>query len=183
MINSLISALLIFFLSPLFIVVAVIIFFDDGFPVIFRQKRIGKNNIFFTLYKFRTMKKNISDIPTHLLDNKKNIYTKTGLFFRKYSIDELPQLFNIFKGEMNFIGPRPALHNQEDLIELRIKKNVSQLKPGITGWAQINGRDNLSIKKKVDLDFYYYKSKCFKLNLKIIFFTLLKVIKSEGVQK
>ena len=126
------------------------------------------------------MKKHTPDIPTHLVKDEKSLYNAIGPFLRKYSLDELPQLFNIIKGEMNFIGPRPALHNQEDLIQLRIKKEVHKIPPGVTGWAQVNGRDKLSIPKKVELDRYYLINQSIWLDIKILFMTLLKVFKTEG---
>ena len=127
------------------------------------------------------MKKNTPDIPTHLVKNGKSLYTAIGPFLRKYSIDELPQLINIVKGDMTFIGPRPALYNQDDLIELRTQAGVDRLIPGVTGWAQVNGRDELSIPDKVKMDEYYLKNKSLWLNIKILFKTVIKVFKSEGV--
>ena len=166
---------------PIFFIVAVLIFFQDGFPIIFKQERIGLNNKNFYIYKFRTMKNNMKDVPTHLLKNRENTYTQTGPFLRKYSLDELPQLFNVLKSELTFIGPRPALHNQNDLKSLRIEKGVDSLIPGITGWAQVNGRDKLSINEKVELDYYYLKNKSFWFDLKILWLTFLKVFKAEDI--
>ena len=154
---------------------------DDGFPIYFRQKRIGSNNTEFWVYKFRTMKNDIPDIPTHLFDENQNLYTLSGPLIRKFSIDELPQLINILKGEMVFIGPRPALYNQDDLAELRTKAGVHTLMPGVTGWAQVNGRDELSIPDKVKMDTYYLENKSLWLDIKILFLTVLKVFKTEGV--
>ena len=127
------------------------------------------------------MKKNTPDIPTHLVKNGKSLYTAIGPFLRKYSIDELPQLINIVKGDMTFIGPRPALYNQDDLIELRTQTGVHTLMPGVSGWAQVNGRDELSIPEKVKMDEYYLKNKSLLLNIKILFMTVFKVFKTEGV--
>ncbi|MBT7515716.1 MAG: sugar transferase, partial [Candidatus Marinimicrobia bacterium] len=149
----------------------------------FKQKRVGQNNAHFWIYKFRTMKKNTPDIPTHLVKNGKSLYTAIGPFLRKYSIDELPQLINIVKGDMTFIGPRPALYNQDDLIELRTQAGVDRLIPGVTGWAQVNGRDELSIPDKVKMDEYYLKNKSLWLDIKILFMTVFKVFKTEGVKK
>ena len=129
------------------------------------------------------MKKNTPDIPTHLVKNGKSLYTAIGPFLRKYSIDELPQLINIVKGDMTFIGPRPALYNQDDLIELRTQAGVDRLIPGVTGWAQVNGRDELSIPDKVKMDEYYLKNKSLWLDIKILFMTVFKVFKTEGVKK
>ena len=144
---------------------------------------MGQNNAHFWIYKFRTMKKNTPDIPTHLVKNGKSLYTAIGPFLRKYSIDELPQLINIVKGDMTFIGPRPALYNQDDLIELRTQAGVDRLIPGVTGWAQVNGRDELSIPDKVKMDEYYLKNKSLWLDIKILFMTVFKVFKTEGVKK
>ena len=162
-------------------ITALIIIIDDGFPALYKQKRIGVNNSRFRVYKFRSMKKNIPDIPTHLVENPGSLYTNTGPLLRKFSIDELPQLINIIKGEMVFVGPRPALHNQNDLADLRTKAGVHKLMPGVTGWAQVNGRDELSIPDKVKMDTYYLENKSIMLDIKILFMTILKVIKLQGV--
>ena len=129
------------------------------------------------------MKKDTPDIPTHLVDDPSSLFTKSGPFLRKFSFDELPQLFNILKGDMCFIGPRPALYNQDDLIELRTQAGVDRLIPGVTGWAQVNGRDELSIPDKVKMDEYYLKNKSLWLDIKILFMTVFKVFKTEGVKK
>ena len=131
---------------------ALIIIIEDGFPVFFKQKRVGKDYTFFEIYKFRSMKKTTPNVATHLLVNPKQYLLKSGGLVRKLSIDELPNLINIIKGDMCFVGPRPALYNQDDLMELRVKYGVHQLKPGITGWAQINGRDEISIEEKVTFE-------------------------------
>ena len=127
------------------------------------------------------MKKDTPDIPTHLVKDEKSLYTAIGPFLRKFSLDELPQLINIMKGDMTFIGPRPALYNQDDLINLRTKAGVHTLLPGVTGWAQVNGRDELSIPDKVKMDIYYLENQSLLLDIKIIFMTVLKVFKTEGV--
>ena len=127
------------------------------------------------------MKKDTPDIATHLVNDSDSLYNAIGPFLRKYSIDELPQLINIVKGDMTFFGPRPALYNQDDLIELRTKAGVETLLPGITGWAQVNGRDELSIPDKVKMDIYYLENQSLWLDIKIIFMTVLKVFKTEGV--
>ena len=129
------------------------------------------------------MKKDTPDIPTHLVDDPSSLFTKSGPFLRKFSFDELPQLFNILKGDMCFIGPRPALYNQDDLIALRTKTGVQTLMPGVTGWAQVNGRDELSIPEKVKMDEYYLKNQSILLDMKIIWLTVLKVFRAEGVKK
>ncbi len=179
----LLSLLLLLILSPFFVLIGLIILIDSGHPIFFKQKRIGKNNVHFFIYKFRTMKNNIGDIPTHLLENSDSFYTYIGPFLRKMSLDEIPQLINIFLGDMKFIGPRPALHNQVDLIELRTQAGVHELMPGVTGWAQVNGRDELCIPKKVQMDKYYLKNKSLWLDLKILFLTFTKVLKMEGVNQ
>ena len=181
MINRLISFLLLIMLSPFLLIISLIIYIDDGFPVFFRQKRVGINNAMFWLYKFRTMKKDIPEIPTHLVKDPQQFYTRSGPFIRKLSIDELPQLINIIKGNMVFVGPRPALHNQDDLVELRTRVGVNELMPGVTGWAQVNGRDELSIPLKVQFDEYYLKNKSWLFDIKIVFITLLKVIGMQNV--
>ena len=181
MISRILASLLFILLLPFFLVFAFFIIFSDGFPVFFKQKRIGKNNREFKMYKFRTMKKNTPNLPTHLLENPEQYLIPIGKFLRKLSIDELPNLINIIKGEMNFVGPRPALFNQADLIELRTKANVHSIKPGITGWAQINGRDELPIPIKVDYDIYYLEHQSFLLDLKIVFYTFFKTLRAEGV--
>tara|TARA_B100000900_G_C20596238_1_gene723521 strand:+ start:1679 stop:2251 length:573 start_codon:yes stop_codon:yes gene_type:complete len=181
--RAIVALILLFILSPIFFLVSLSILFDDGHPILFKQDRIGRNNKIFKIIKFRTMKKDMPDTPTHLLKKDINYYTKIGPFLRKYSLDELPQLVNIIFGDVGFIGPRPALYNQFDLIKLRDKKKISSMLPGITGWAQVNGRDYLSIEEKVNCEYYYFKKKSILLNIKIIFLTILRVLKSEGVSK
>ena len=179
--SKIFSLILLICFSPILLIVAITIIVDDGFPILFRQKRVGQNNTHFWIYKFRTMKKDVADIPTHLVKDGTSLYTSIGPFLRKFSFDELPQLINILKGDMVFIGPRPALYNQDDLIELRTQAGVHSLMPGVTGWAQVNGRDELSIPDKVTMDEYYLKNKSLCLDIKIIFRTLIKVLKTEGV--
>lgn len=159
-----------------------IVLFSDGFPIFFRQKRIGINNNEFRIYKFRTMKKNTPDVATDQLKNPEEYLIRCGFFLRKYSLDELPQIINVINGTLNFIGPRPALHNQKDLIILRTKKKIHSILPGITGWAQVNGRDSLDIFEKVRMDYYYLIKQSFLLDLKIIFLTIYKVINSENIK-
>ena len=142
---------------------------------------MGQDNTHFGIFKFRTMKKDTPDIPTHLVDDGQSLYTSIGPFLRKFSLDELPQLINIFRGDMVFIGPRPALYNQDDLAELRTQAGIHTLMPGVTGWAQVNGRDELSIPDKVKMDVYYFKHRSINLYIKILWLTLLKVFKGEGV--
>ena len=181
MINRIIGLLLFILLSPLFLIVSLIIYIDDGFPVLYRQERIGINNSKFEVFKFRTMKIGIPEIPTHLVKDPQQFYTRSGPWLRKFSLDELPQFINIIKGDMVFVGPRPALHNQDDLVELRTKFGVHELIPGVTGWAQVNGRDELSIPIKVQFDEYYLKNRSWFLDLKIVFLTLLRVLGMKDV--
>ena len=173
--NRLIALLMLLLLSPLFVVVALAIFLEDGAPVFFVQKRVGKNYGFFSLFKFRTMKKNTPNVATHLLDNPKQYLLGFGGLLRKLSLDELPNLINIVRGEMVFVGPRPALFNQEDLMALRVAAGVEKQMPGITGWAQINGRDSISLEEKVALEKYYLDNQSLALDLKILWRTLFKV--------
>lgn len=169
-------------LSPLFIVLALWIKMDSRGPVFFKQKRIGINRSFFQIYKFRTMlSETPSDMPTHLLDNPDAFITKSGRFLRKTSLDELPQLINILKGEMAFIGPRPALWNQDDLADERDKYDANDVLPGLTGWAQINGRDELPIKAKAKLDGEYIQNMSFWFDIKCFFGTFISILKSDGV--
>lgn len=151
-------------------------------PAFYWSDRVGVNNTIFKMPKFRTMRIDTPAVATHLLDNPHRYLTPIGGFLRKTSLDELPQLYSILKGEISFVGPRPALFNQADLIDLRTQNGVHQLVPGLTGWAQVNGRDDLSIPKKVEFDGYYLKNCSFVLDLKILFMTFLKVIRSEGVR-
>jgi O-antigen biosynthesis protein WbqP len=181
MTSRIIAILMVLLLSPVLIIVALIIFWDDKFPILFKQRRVGINNSIFWVYKFRTMKNGTPDIPTHLMKAQNSLYLKTGPFFRKYSIDELPQLFNIVRGEMLFVGPRPALHNQADLIELRSEVGLHKMMPGVTGWAQINGRDDLSIPEKVSYDEYYLRNVTPWFDLKVVMKTVLKVFGRHGV--
>lgn len=176
-----ISLIMIIILSPLLLIIILVIKFDSKGPQLFTQRRIGRNNKEFILYKFRTMRTDTPNVATHLLKNPETYITTFGKFLRKSSFDELPQFLNILKGDMTFIGPRPALYNQYDLIGLRTKCGVHNLKPGVTGWAQVNGRDSLEISEKVNFDFYYLKNQSLALDIKIIFWTFLKVLKAEGI--
>ena len=173
--NRILALVILVFLSPLFLVVSIFILIDDGFPVLFSQKRIGINYSFFKMYKFRSMKKSTPNIATHLLTNSEKYVLRVGRIIRKLSLDELPNLLNIVKGEMVFIGPRPALYNQDDLMKLRIEAGVDKLKPGLTGWAQINGRDEISLEDKVKLEKYYMVNKSIFLDIKIFFLTFSSV--------
>ncbi len=168
-------------LSPLLLLTCVLVRATSRGPVFNVSDRIGVKNNIFRMYKFRTMNINTPNVATHLLEDPDSCLTPIGRLLRKTSIDELPQLFNILKGEMSFVGPRPALFNQDDLIELRTKKQVHNLTPGLTGWAQINGRDEIIISAKVDYDEYYLRNRSFALDLKIISKTVLSVIKSDNI--
>ena len=168
-------------LSIPFLIISIIIKLTSKGPVIHWSKRIGEKNIIFKMAKFRTMRIDTPQVATHLLDNPDRYVTLVGRFLRRYSMDELPQLVNIIKGEISFVGPRPALFNQDDLRELRTMKSIHLLKPGLTGWAQINGRDELPIPVKVEYDEYYLKNQSFWLDLKILFITIKKAFKGEGV--
>ncbi|MDP3946436.1 MAG: sugar transferase [Lutibacter sp.] len=181
MLNRLLSLIMLLLLSPIFLMVALLIFFEDGFPVFFKQNRVGVNYTFFNIYKFRSMKKNTPNVATHLLTNPEQYVLKIGRILRKLSFDELPNLINIVKGEMVFVGPRPALYNQDDLMALRVAAGVHKLKPGITGWAQINGRDELSLEDKVDYEKEYLERKSFLFDLKILVLTFMRVLGSKGV--
>ena len=172
---------MLFLLSPIFLIVGMFIFFEDGFPVFFKQNRVGINYSFFNIYKFRSMKNNTPNVATHLLTNPEQYVLKIGKLLRKLSLDELPNLINIVKGEMVFVGPRPALYNQDDLMALRVAAGVHKLKPGITGWAQINGRDELSLEDKVAYEKEYLERKSFLFDLKIIILTFTRVLGSKGV--
>jgi O-antigen biosynthesis protein WbqP len=176
------ALLLLFLLSPIFIILAMAIFIEDGFPIFYTQKRFGADCKKFDIFKFRSMKNDTPEIATHLLNSPHIYLLKVGKFIRNYSLDELPNLINIIKGEMTFVGPRPALHNQNDLINYRISLGVSKLKPGITGWAQINGRDEISLAEKVNLEFFYLKNKSFFLDFIIIYKTFFKVISKKGIK-
>lgn len=178
----LISGLAIILLSPVLLAVAIAIKCDSKGPVLFKQKRVGKDKKHFMIYKFRSMYVDApADMPTHMLKDPTAMITKVGALLRKTSLDELPQLFNIFKGEMAIVGPRPALWNQYDLIAERDKYNVNSIRPGLTGWAQINGRDELEIDEKSRLDGYYVAHMSFLMDLKCFFGTFISVLKSDGV--
>lgn len=166
---------------PMLIVAAVIKAEDPG-PAVFRQKRVGIHKTYFTLYKFRSMKMSTPhDVPTHQLENPEQYLLRSGKFIRKYSIDELPQLLNIFRGDMSIIGPRPALWNQDDLIAERDRYGANDVKPGLTGWAQINGRDELEIPVKAKLDGDYAEKISFLFDCRCFFGTFFKVLRHEGV--
>lgn len=182
MLNRIISLVLLILFSPVFLIVSLAIIVEDGFPVFFKQKRVGVNYSFFPIYKFRSMKKDTPNVATHLLKNPEQYVLKTGSLLRKLSLDELPNLINIIRGEMVFVGPRPALYNQDDLMALRVAAGVEQLKPGITGWAQINGRDEISLVKKVAYEKEYLQRKSVGFDMKIVLLTFTSVLMSKGVK-
>ncbi len=172
----------IIFLSVIYLPICVIIKCTSEGPVLFKQKRVGKNKKHFNILKFRTMRIDTpKDCPTHLLKDPDQYITKVGKFLRKTSLDELPQIFNIFKGDMSVIGPRPALWNQDDLIAERDEYNINSLRPGLTGWAQINGRDELPIPIKVQMDKVYYEKMNFVFDVKCLFMTIVSVFRHDGV--
>lgn len=181
-IDFILSLLGLIILSPVLLIIAIAIKMDSKGPVFFKQKRVGIHKSFFNIYKFRTMYTDTpKDMPTHLLNNPDAFITKVGGFLRKTSLDELPQLINILKGEMAVIGPRPALYNQDDLIAERDKYGANDVRPGLTGLAQINGRDELEIDEKARLDGEYVKHLSFGMDLKCFFGTFSSVLKHEGV--
>lgn len=178
----LLSLLGVIILSPVLLIICLAIKIDSKGPIIFKQKRVGKNKKYFNIYKFRTMKSETpKEMPTHLLNNPEAFITRVGKFLRKTSLDELPQLFNILKGDMAVIGPRPALWNQYDLIAERDKYGVNDIQPGLTGLAQISGRDELEIPIKAQLDGKYTENVSFTMDAKCFIGTVLSIIKSDGV--
>lgn len=180
--DVLLSGCGILILSPILGIVALAIKLESPGPVIFKQKRFGKNKEFFEIYKFRSMRTDTpKDLPTHLLNDPDRFITKTGRFIRKTSLDELPQLFNIFSGKMSVIGPRPALWNQGDLIAERDKYHANDIRPGLTGWAQINGRDELEIPVKAKFDGEYVRKMSFLFDCKCFFGTVTSVLRHDGV--
>ncbi len=178
-VSSLVGLIL---LSPLFLLVAILIKLDSKGPIIFKQIRIGKNSKPFYIYKFRSMKIDAPNLSTEEFINASDFTTKVGKFIRKTSIDELPQLVNILKGDMSIVGPRPVIEREVRLLELRKECNVDSILPGITGLAQINGRDNIDDYEKVKYDFEYLSKRNLVLDIKIIINTVLKVAKSEGIK-
>ena len=173
------------FLLPLLLIpiliISLVLYISSGKPILYWSNRIGKDRLIFSMPKFRTMHLNTPEVATHMLKDPNIYFNPIGRFLRKSSLDELPQIWSVIIGDMNFVGPRPALFNQDDLINLRIKEGVDKLLPGITGWAQVNGRDELSISDKVALDVEYMNRKSFCFDIKIIWMTLLKVINSQGI--
>lgn len=171
--------MLVLFIPLLFF--AVLVKFGSSGPVLYWSNRVGHENQIFRMPKFRSMRINAPTVATHLLENPHQFLTPIGIFLRKYSFDELPQLWCILRGEMSFVGPRPALFNQSDLINARAAVGVDQLLPGLTGWAQVNGRDELSVEQKISFDFEYLINQSIFFDLKIIFLTVSKVLTGKGV--
>jgi O-antigen biosynthesis protein WbqP len=171
-------------LSPLFLVLYLAVRIESKGPAFFKQKRVGRRQRIFWIYKFRTMRIDTPrDVPTHLMDRPDKYVTKMGAFLRRFSLDEIPQLYNILKGEMSIVGPRPALWNQFDLINIRESYNVNSIRPGLTGWAQVNGRDELPIPVKAKFDKEYLEKESFLFDLGIIFTTAKKALAGEGIKR
>lgn len=182
LLDILLSGCGIILLSPIYLILIAAIRIDDPGPVFFRQKRVGIHKTYFDILKFRTMKMDTPhDMPTHLLENPDQYITRMGRFLRKTSLDELPQIFQIFTGKMSVIGPRPCLWNQEDLIAERERYGANDVRPGLTGWAQINGRDELPIVEKARLDGEYVEKMSFTFDCKCFFGTIVSVAKHDGV--
>jgi O-antigen biosynthesis protein WbqP len=167
--------------SPLLIAIAITVRLTSRGPAIYWSKRVGKGNQIFLMPKFRSMRIDAPQVATHLLSRPEEYLTRIGRFLRRTSLDELPQLYSILRGDLSFVGPRPALFNQYDLVALRTEVGIHRLIPGLTGWAQVNGRDELSIEQKVQLDFEYFQRQSMLFDIQILFLTLAKVISSEGV--
>ena len=185
MLKRIIDLLLVFITSVVFLIpmllVALLVRLTSKGPIIFWSDRVGRNNQLFKMPKFRTMRVNTPNIATHLLSSAGQYLTPIGGFLRKSSLDELPQLWSVLVGDMSFVGPRPALYNQYDLIEVRVNADVDKLLPGITGWAQVNGRDELSLQEKVYLDRQYLDRQSFFFDQYVLFLTILKVFRREGI--
>jgi len=175
------SAVLLVAAAPLLLVIAATIKATSPGPVLFRTRRVGRDNRLFTMLKFRTMRIDTPQVATHLLKQPDRFLTPVGGFLRRTSLDELPQLMNVLRGDMSLVGPRPALFNQHDLVELRTRHGVQVLLPGVTGWAQVNGRDNLSTEEKVVFDAEYLRNRGLSLDLRILFLTLQRVARADSV--
>jgi O-antigen biosynthesis protein WbqP len=179
--NMILAVFLLTLLVFPILIISFLVYISSGRPVFYWSDRIGKESLTFSMPKFRTRRTNTPEVATHMLDDPNVFLTPIGRLLRKTSLDELPQIWSVIIGDMNFVGPRPALFNQNDLINLRTKEGVDKLLPGITGWAQVNGRDELSIPDKVALDVEYMNRKSLWFDLKILWMTFLKVINSQGV--
>ena len=175
------GAILFLLLALPMLFIAIAVRFTSTGPILYWSDRVGRDNAIFRMPKFRSMRVETPAVATHLMSDAETFLTPIGGLLRRYSLDELPQLFSILKGDMSFVGPRPALFNQADLIALRTQKGINKILPGVTGWAQVNGRDKLSIPEKVDLEEEYLNHQSFWFDLKILFLTILKVIKRDNV--
>ena len=182
MIDRIIAVLLLLFFSPILMVAFLLLLVEDGFPLIFKQQRVGRNDKDFYIYKIRSMRRNTPQVSTNELSNPEKYRLKTGKFFRKYSIDELPNLWNIVKGDMHFIGPRPLMRREKELHALRLKYGILEIKPGITGFAQVNGRDIMSVSRKVALERHYKQNRSLRLKAFIIAKTAVIVLRAVGVK-
>ncbi|MFZ4775538.1 MAG: sugar transferase [Terrimicrobiaceae bacterium] len=175
------AAVLLLILLPVYLGIALAVRLTSPGPALFRTRRVGRANRHFQMYKFRTMRTDTPQVATHLMPDPAAFLTPIGSFLRKTSLDEIPQLVNVIKGDMSLVGPRPALFNQDDLVTLRTRAGVDSLLPGITGWAQVNGRDELPIAVKVDYDAFYLRHQSFLLDLKILGLTVVRVFRRDGV--
>ncbi len=183
MTTRIIALILILILLPIYILISILVLISDGFPVVYKQKNYGLNHEFFTLYKFRTMKNDTPELPTEEFTNADKYILKIGFFLRKFSLDEIPQFFNVLKGDMNFIGPRPCMVENEEIVKkLREEKGIHMIKPGITGLAQVNGRDSNNYERKVELDYEYLNNSNFILDCKIIMKTIYVVIFPQNIK-
>jgi O-antigen biosynthesis protein WbqP len=180
--DILLSLSLLGFLAVPMILIALIVKLTSQGPIIYWSDRVGINNTIFKMPKFRSMRLNTPAVATHLMKNPDLHLTSFGSFLRKFSLDELPQLWSILKGDMSFIGPRPALYNQNDLVDLRTSRGIDRLVPGVTGWAQVNGRDDIPIPLKVEYDGYYMENKSIILDLKIVWMTAVNVLRKRGIK-
>ena len=182
MIDRIIATLLLLIFSPILLVAFLFLLIEDGFPLIFKQQRVGRNDKDFYIYKIRSMRRETPQVSTNELSNPEKYRLKTGKFFRKYSIDELPNLWNIIKGDMHFVGPRPLMRREKELHALRLKYGILEIKPGITGFAQVNGRDIMSVSRKVALERHYKQNRSLRLKAFIIAKTAVIVLRAVGVK-
>jgi O-antigen biosynthesis protein WbqP len=180
-VNRIIALLMAIVLSPILLLIALIVKWESKGPAIFAQRRVGQFGRHFVMYKFRTMQTGMPDLPSDQVGEDDPRFTASGKWLRRFSVDEFPQLFNIIRGDMVFVGPRPALYNQHDLNAMRHARGIDALKPGITGWAQVNGRDSIPLTVKVDLDEYYLKNRSLQLDLHTVWMTFFKTAAGEGL--
>ena len=182
MIDRIIAVLLLLFFSPILMLAFLLLLVEDGFPLIFKQQRVGRNDKDFYIYKIRSMRRETPQVSTNEMSNPEKYRLKTGKFFRKYSIDELPNLWNIIKGDMHFVGPRPLMRREKELHALRLKYGILEIKPGITGFAQVNGRDIMSVSRKVALERHYKQNRSLRLKAFILAKTAVIVLRAVGVK-